>query len=101
LARPGGNITGLTGLGRELGGKRLALFKEAVPKVARIAILYDAGASGTTPLERRSPGRGAYAGVDRSILGGTGCGQLRAGNCCANQRAPGWSLRVCRPTNEC
>ena len=51
LARPGGNITGLTSLGRELGGKRLALFKEAVPKVARVAVLYDAGASGTRLLK--------------------------------------------------
>ena len=41
LARPGGNITGLTNLSRELGGKRLELLKEAVPKVARVAVLYD------------------------------------------------------------
>ncbi len=41
LARPGGNITGLTNLGRELGGKRLELLKEAVPKAARVAVLYD------------------------------------------------------------
>ena len=41
LARPGGNVTGLTNLNRELGGKRLELFKEAVPKVARVAVLYD------------------------------------------------------------
>src|SRR5262245_27360076 len=34
LAHPGGNITGLTNLGRELHGKRLELFKEAVPKLA-------------------------------------------------------------------
>jgi putative ABC transport system substrate-binding protein len=41
LARPGGNVTGLTLLARELGGKRLELFKEAVPKVARVAVFYD------------------------------------------------------------
>jgi putative tryptophan/tyrosine transport system substrate-binding protein len=41
LARPGGNVTGLTLLSRELGGKRLELLKEAVPKVDRVAVLYD------------------------------------------------------------
>ena len=40
LARPGGNVTGVTSLNRELGGKRLELFKEAVPKIARVAVLY-------------------------------------------------------------
>src|SRR5688572_26509004 len=41
LARPGANVTGLTNLSGRLGGKRLELLKEAVPKVARVAILYD------------------------------------------------------------
>jgi putative ABC transport system substrate-binding protein len=41
LARPGGNVTGLTNLFRELGGKRLELLKEAVPKITRVAVLYD------------------------------------------------------------
>ena len=41
LARPGGNVTGLTILTGELGGKRLELLKEAVPKLARVAVLYD------------------------------------------------------------
>ena len=41
LARPGGNVTGVTNLTRELGGKRLELLKEAVPKVARVAVLFD------------------------------------------------------------
>jgi len=46
LARPGGNVTGITTLNRELGGKRLELLKEAIPKVVRVVILYDAGTLG-------------------------------------------------------
>ena len=46
LARPGGNVTGLTNLTVELGGKRLELLKEAVPKLARVAVLYAPGATG-------------------------------------------------------
>jgi ABC-type uncharacterized transport system substrate-binding protein len=41
LARPGGNVTGITNLSRELGGKRLELLKEAVPKLARVAIIHE------------------------------------------------------------
>jgi putative tryptophan/tyrosine transport system substrate-binding protein len=46
LARPGGNVTGITNLSRELGGKRLELLKEAVPKLARVAVLYDPANAG-------------------------------------------------------
>jgi putative ABC transport system substrate-binding protein len=46
LARPGGNITGLTRLTRELGGKRLELLKEAVPRVSRVGVLMDVDAPG-------------------------------------------------------
>jgi putative ABC transport system substrate-binding protein len=41
LARPGGNVTGLTNLSGKLGPKRLELLKEAVPKIARVAVLYE------------------------------------------------------------
>jgi putative tryptophan/tyrosine transport system substrate-binding protein len=44
LARPGGNITGLATLSRELGGKRLELLKEMVPTISRVGILGDADA---------------------------------------------------------
>ena len=41
LARPGGNITGLASISAELSGKRLELLKEAVPKVSRVAVLWN------------------------------------------------------------
>src|SRR5262244_1678764 len=42
LARPGGNITGLTRLTRDLNGKRLELLKEVVPEISRVGVLVDA-----------------------------------------------------------
>jgi ABC-type uncharacterized transport system substrate-binding protein len=45
LARPGGNVTGLSGLNRDLSGKRLELLKEVIPKLTRVAVLWDASGS--------------------------------------------------------
>ena len=45
LARPGGNITGNSGLSDELGTKRLEILKDAVPKLSRVALLRPAGGS--------------------------------------------------------
>jgi ABC-type uncharacterized transport system substrate-binding protein len=39
LTRPGGNVTGLSNLEAELGGKRLDLLREVIPGLARVAIL--------------------------------------------------------------
>jgi putative ABC transport system substrate-binding protein len=47
LARPGGNVTGLANLSRELGGKRLEQLKEAIPKLARVAVLYEPAIPGS------------------------------------------------------
>ena len=55
LARPGGNVTGLTALTRELGGKRLELLKEAVPKLARVAVLYDPASSSLHEVKELLP----------------------------------------------
>jgi putative ABC transport system substrate-binding protein len=53
LARPGGNITGLTNLSPALGGKRLELLKEVVPKLSRVAAFWhpDAHAPALKELE--------------------------------------------------
>jgi putative tryptophan/tyrosine transport system substrate-binding protein len=50
LARPGGNATGLSLMAIDLSGKRLALLKEAVPKLSRVALLVDA----TDPFTQRA-----------------------------------------------
>ena len=41
LAHPGGNVTGLSNLYEDLGGKQLELLKEAFPKISRVAVLWD------------------------------------------------------------
>ncbi len=48
LARPGGNITGLSYLSRDLSAKRMELLKEVLPKISRVAILWDANGPGPT-----------------------------------------------------
>jgi len=53
LARPGGNITGLSLLLSELGGKRLALLRETVPKVSHVAVLWNP-TNAAKPLEWKS-----------------------------------------------
>ena len=54
LARPGGNITGLSILETELFGKRLELLKETFPKIARVADFRDATSQGTGSAERQA-----------------------------------------------
>jgi putative tryptophan/tyrosine transport system substrate-binding protein len=51
LAKPGGNITGLTVISAALGGKRLELLREASPKVSRVAVLVDPAVGGTEALQ--------------------------------------------------
>ena len=46
LAKPGGNITGLSSLAPELSGKRLELLKEVFPNLSRIAVLWQPGGLG-------------------------------------------------------
>ena len=57
LARPGGNITGLSEITPEMAGKRLELLKEMVPKLSRVAVLWDPGndASALSWKEVQSP----------------------------------------------
>jgi ABC-type uncharacterized transport system substrate-binding protein len=47
LARPGGNVTGITNITKELGGKRLEILKETIPQLTNVAVLYNPAAPGT------------------------------------------------------
>jgi putative tryptophan/tyrosine transport system substrate-binding protein len=51
LAHPGGNITGVTRLTHDLNGKRLELFKEAVPSISRVGIFADRGSASLREYE--------------------------------------------------
>jgi putative tryptophan/tyrosine transport system substrate-binding protein len=51
LARPGGNVTGLSGLAVELNTKRLEILKDAVPKLIRVGLLWPSGGSVATDLQ--------------------------------------------------
>ena len=53
LARPGGNVTGLSSLPDELGTKRLEILKDAVPKLSRVGLLRPPGASTITDFQLR------------------------------------------------
>jgi putative tryptophan/tyrosine transport system substrate-binding protein len=64
LARPGGNVTGFTTLTNELGGKRLELLKEAVPKLARVAVLYGSNLPGvSSEVKEHLPGAARALGL--------------------------------------
>ena len=53
LARPGGNVTGLSSLGTELNSKRLEVLKDAVPKLSRVGLLRPVGGSDVQLMELR------------------------------------------------
>jgi putative ABC transport system substrate-binding protein len=54
LARPGGNITGLSSLAPEISGKQLELLKDIIPKLSRVAVLGTSTASGTAQRLRET-----------------------------------------------
>jgi putative ABC transport system substrate-binding protein len=62
LARPGGNVTGLTGITAELAGKRLELLKETFPRLTRVGVLWNptdqGSAQGFKEIEIAAPGLG-------------------------------------------
>ena len=59
LARPGGNVTGNSALNPELNTKRLEILKDAVPKLARVGLLFGGGVSAELQLKELRPAASA------------------------------------------
>ena len=89
LARPGGNITGVSILAPELNGKRLEILMEAVPDARNIAILADPNYTPPAELQalqnatraRGRRGRGLYSRDARTDRANDGQSQGRRGHC--------------------
>jgi putative ABC transport system substrate-binding protein len=69
LARPGGNITGVAGLETELSAKQLELLKETVPKLSRVAVLWNSADGGMTLMFRQIQTAARTLGVSVRPLG--------------------------------
>lgn len=68
IARPGGNITGITDLSDELTAKRLELLKETLPKASRVALLLNPDFPATPKIERRVRAAARTLGIEVSRL---------------------------------
>ena len=68
LARPGGNITGLSTLSPEISGKQLELLKETVPKLSRVAVLGNSTSPGNAQALREMELAGGAFGVKLQYL---------------------------------
>ncbi len=78
LARPGGNVTGLTIVSPELSGKRLELLREAVPRVSRVAILAHRGFGATALLLKEAQSAALILGMQVQPLEVRGPGDFEA-----------------------
>jgi ABC-type uncharacterized transport system substrate-binding protein len=69
LARPGGNITGFTSIEAVLAGKRLELLKETLPKLSRVAVLWNPQGSQLCAAMERKPITGTGTRIATSFHG--------------------------------
>ncbi len=77
LARPGGNVTGLTTIADELSGKRLELLREALPGVSRVAVLWHSASPTSTRVFRETEGASRQLGMRLQPLGVRGPDELQ------------------------
>jgi putative tryptophan/tyrosine transport system substrate-binding protein len=78
LARPGGNITGIASIDSVLAGKRLELLKETIPKLSRVAILWNPQDRGSTQQWNESQLAARELGLQLHSLEVSSAGKSRA-----------------------
>jgi putative ABC transport system substrate-binding protein len=77
LARPGANITGLSGMGSDLSGKRLELLKEALPSTARVAGLWHQPSQGSAVVFRELELASKQLGIELKSIAVSGPDELK------------------------
>jgi putative ABC transport system substrate-binding protein len=68
LARPGGNVTGLSAINPELSGKRLEILKQAVPRLSRVAVLWNPAEPNGQRFLRETQVAGLGLGIPLTVL---------------------------------
>jgi len=97
LARPGGNVTGLSFVGTELAGKQVELLKEAVPGLARVAVLANP-TNASHPLRTKEIAEVARAlKVKLDVLEARTPGEIKAAFATMAKRRPGAAIVLADP----
>ena len=99
LARPGGNITGFTTIATVLAGKRLELLKETVPKLSRVAVLWNPKSPGSEQSWKESQLAATRTRSATSLHGGQQRRQIRERVQRGNQGAQRGSRRDAEPVD--
>ncbi len=79
LASPGGNITGFTSIGGVLAGKQLELLKETIPKLSRVAVLWNPQNGGSTQVWRESQPPAKELGLQLHSMAVNGANDIESG----------------------
>jgi len=95
LARPGGNVTGLSTLATDVVGKQLELLKEAIPRVSRVAILWNPDNPFHATQVREAEAAARELGVQPQSVEARGPGAFSAMGKHVRRRSSSWRMARC------
>jgi putative ABC transport system substrate-binding protein len=94
LARPGGNVTGMSLMAPDLGGKRLELLKEMLPQLARVAVLWNAANPYSALVFKETQAAGRALGIEVQSLEMRGPDDFDGAFAAARQQHPAALIAV-------